>query len=349
MCLEPGALTVVVGPNGCGKTSLFEAPGLVAKLELPSRREVRRGYRRVEVRARLELRGGAPDNDALDELVEAAGFKPERLEVIVSSERSTLRDDRLVFAADGYMGGADGMLVFSVESGEGLWRVGPGVVGALRRLLSSTIQYVPSHRRPDDLLSVSSSFGRLLYVHYPRPEVYQRLVSWIGGMGRYTDMRVVPEDSRLTVELFDGYSGAWVDIRLAAGGLQRALPILLALAAAPEGSVVAVDDAELGLHPAAQLRLAEAIIETVKRGMQVILSTHSPALLTALSIHADRERIEGKLVIACRDQRDVKLHHTSLRLRGELPPDVQQCLGEMGAVGLFGEEASLILEAARHA
>ena len=349
-CLEPGWLTVLVGPNSSGKTSFFEALGLIRNLTLPSFKEVRRGYSKVKIEAWFRLENLSPDLQLLVESLKGYINTKEVRELVVtlSVDKKDLGPERTptnIVGVDVSVS-EKGRNIIKIEIFGGFQQL--SILNVVNDLFKKLVLYVPSWRLYEDLLSVKSYMGRLLYINYPRPQVYERIVRWIGGVGRYVDMRVLPEDNNLVVEVFDGLSGTWVDIRLAAGGLQRALPLLLALAVADEGSIVVVDDAELGLHPAAQLKLAEAIVETVERGVQVILSTHSPALLTALTILSGEKRIDGKLVVACRDQRDVKLHHAPLSLKGELPKDIGVCLEEMGAVGIFGEEAKLILEHVSH-
>ncbi len=64
-------------------------------------------------------------------------------------------------------------------------------------------------------------------------------------------------------------------------GLTQSLPVLVALIAADPGQTVYVEQPEIHLHPEAQVAMAEIISEAVKRGVQVIVETHSHLLLMA--------------------------------------------------------------------
>ncbi len=360
-------LTVLVGPNASGKTSILEAINLLRQLRPPELYEARRGYNIVEIEAQLELeRPRSLDiSSKLKTLV--AKMESKKMQDAATLLRNVVRGGRLAFMVKATMTPGSGPVnIIDVKAEETAGRAqvtmeitststGYGDVrDALSEFLSSLILFVGEDRRVEDILNLDMEAGKRLYIYYPRPQVYERLVKWIRGVSRYTDMRVVPEvggivDKRvsLVVELYDGLAGEWVRVEHAAGGLRRALPIFLALASAEEG-VVVIDDVDLGLHPAAQLQLAEAIVDTVKRGVQVILSTHSSTMLLAL-LNAAMEKGVGKhasLLLVCRDRRDVRVYETPLTLKGELPRDMVECLEEFGATGVFGEEGKLALKLA---
>lgn len=67
-------------------------------------------------------------------------------------------------------------------------------------------------------------------------------------------------------------------------GTLRFLFLLTALASAPPSSLIAIEEPELGLHPGMMAIVAE-FAETTAARSQVILTTHSPALLDALGEH----------------------------------------------------------------
>ena len=62
-------------------------------------------------------------------------------------------------------------------------------------------------------------------------------------------------------------------------GVSQVLPILVALIAAQDGQLVYVEQPELHLHPRAQVVMAELLAEAAKRGVRVIVETHSSLLL----------------------------------------------------------------------
>lgn len=65
------------------------------------------------------------------------------------------------------------------------------------------------------------------------------------------------------------------------------IALLHALQSAPRGSLIVVEEIELGLHPQAQKRLAEVLISvSLEKRLQIICSTHSETFLDALPRHA---------------------------------------------------------------
>jgi predicted ATPase len=64
---------------------------------------------------------------------------------------------------------------------------------------------------------------------------------------------------------------------------------LAAIASAPDGSIVAIDEFENGLHPHAIRALLGAIRERAgARGLTVVLATHSPTLLNCFDAEPER-------------------------------------------------------------
>ncbi len=65
-------------------------------------------------------------------------------------------------------------------------------------------------------------------------------------------------------------------------GVSQVLPVLVALRVAREGQLVYLEQPEIHLHPNAQVRLGEVIADAAKRGVRVIVETHSSLLLLAV-------------------------------------------------------------------
>ena len=65
-------------------------------------------------------------------------------------------------------------------------------------------------------------------------------------------------------------------------GVSQTLPVVVALHAAEKGQAVYIEQPEIHLHPRAQVALATVLADAAKRGVQVIIETHSRTLLLAL-------------------------------------------------------------------
>ena len=111
-------------------------------------------------------------------------------------------------------------------------------------------------------------------------------------------------------------------------GVSQVVPVLVALIAAETGQLVYVEQPEIHLHPRAQTALAEIIAEAAKRGVIVVIETHSPLLILALqSLVA-----EGKL-----DPKLAKLHWFR-RIRGGSTRVSSADLDDAGAFGDWPED-----------
>ncbi len=65
-------------------------------------------------------------------------------------------------------------------------------------------------------------------------------------------------------------------------GVSQTLPVLVALHAAGPGQTVYLEQPEIHLHPRAQVALAAALSKAVRRGVRLIVETHSSLLLLAI-------------------------------------------------------------------
>ncbi len=78
--------------------------------------------------------------------------------------------------------------------------------------------------------------------------------------------------------------GAQVPIHRSASGIAETAPLALAVARMGVGDTLIVEEPEAHLHPKSQVPLARHLVGLVRRGMRVILSTHSDFLLEQLDI-----------------------------------------------------------------
>lgn len=101
------------------------------------------------------------------------------------------------------------------------------------------------------------------------------------------------------VETFGGISKP-VDTRGMSDGTLRYLSILAALVGEKPGTTVVIEEVDNGLHPSRACKLIGALRELgKKRGIDVIVTTHNPAVLNAL----ESEDIPG-VVVCYRDAMD---------------------------------------------
>ena len=74
-------------------------------------------------------------------------------------------------------------------------------------------------------------------------------------------------------------------------GAQQILPIITQIFSAPQNSVILIEEPEAGLHPEAQVNLAKMLVEAISQGNQLLVTTHSQALLEALRAEVEADRL----------------------------------------------------------
>lgn len=79
-------------------------------------------------------------------------------------------------------------------------------------------------------------------------------------------------------------------------GVSQVLPVLVALLVAEPGQLVYLEQPELHLHPRAQVALGEILADAAKRGVKVVLETHSELLLIAIQSLVAEDKLNPNLV-----------------------------------------------------
>jgi predicted ATPase len=111
-------------------------------------------------------------------------------------------------------------------------------------------------------------------------------------------------------------------------GVSQTLPVLVALLVAEPGQLVYLEQPEIHLHPRAQAALAEILADAAKRGVRVVVETHSELLLLAVQSLVAEGKISPNLV---------KLHWFTRREDGVTEVSSAE-LDEAGAFGDWPED-----------
>ena len=92
--------------------------------------------------------------------------------------------------------------------------------------------------------------------------------------------------------------GAWdlVNIADVGFGLSQTLPVLVALRAAADGQLVYLEQPEIHLHPKAQSAMAAVIADAAKRGVRVVVETHSELLILGVQTLVAEGKLSPDLV-----------------------------------------------------
>lgn len=132
--------------------------------------------------------------------------------------------------------------------------------------------------------------------------------------------------------------GAWDLVNLAdvGFGVSQTLPVLVALRAAKRGQLVYLEQPEIHLHPRAQSAMAEVLGDAARRGVRVVVETHSNLLLLGIQTLVRERRLPA-------DQ--VKLHWFRRGQDGSTSVESAE-MDDEGRFGAWPEDfAQVLLEA----
>lgn len=183
------------------------------------------------------------------------------------------------------------------------------VADALRRILvldpvpQLMRTYQPKHRK--EIIATGENLSAVVAHLIQTPEKKAELLSYLQDVPeqKITDIAVLDTptgDVMLQITEQCGPRQIPVDARSISDGTLRFLAVLAALLSEKPGTTLVVEEIDNGLHPSRVGRLLSALRDAgVRRGIQVIATTHNPALLNALT----KEDLKG-VVVCYRDEEE---------------------------------------------
>lgn len=288
---EIGPLSVLVGANGSGKSTILDAL-LLAGGGAPGDAVGRVVKRRVELwgGARwLFWRGGRTEDPSAGIHLELEGAPPRQMTLRLLPDVSPAHEEKLI---------AKRARAPYVEI-ETTLASGGAKLTALTAMAYEENAYVFKQEGPQEL---RKGYVRLVD---PRPggthaQLWKSFSDAVED-GRLSDVEgivreVVPGFDRLHILSDDagqsilhlGFADHSVPVAIAGDGIQTLVQVSLAVAQRP-GSTVLLEEPEATQHPRSLYESARAIVAAVRRGVQVILSTHSLDLVDMLRTHLDED------------------------------------------------------------
>ncbi len=108
------------------------------------------------------------------------------------------------------------------------------------------------------------------------------------------DARIELQVGRLPILRID--NPEMVNITDVGFGVSQVLPVIVALIAAEPGRLVYIEQPELHLHPNAQVALSQVLADAAKRGVRVVIETHSSLLLLGIQTLVAEGKLSPELV-----------------------------------------------------
>ena len=145
--------------------------------------------------------------------------------------------------------------------------------------------------------------------------------------------------------------GDWVKISESSTGMKYILPFILTVATALQGSLIVIDNIELGLHPSSLINIMNGVVDIAKNeNIQFVISTHSEIVFLTLLYHVLTQNISPNDVViylVYKDYEGTKVYRIEPKIPLELPEEISKILKEEFGVygeGLFQEGIYIINE-----
>ena len=276
--LELAPLTILLGPNGSGKSAILDAL-LIGSSPNPGEAVGRAVSRHgLKDSARWLIRRADPRTKPYIDVTLAGKVRRTSLGFSEMPVSAGLRDRPGPYGRIGievglpeppprWLGGVE----FAYD--DTYWTpasdVGPD--------MSRPVRLIDSFQ-PYDAATLARDYDTLLRTG--RADSIDALVAKLVPNGKELRVGVDAGYRPMVHVLFEGERGA-VPLGLAGDGVKLAVRASMELAATRDG-VVLFEEPDAHLHPAAIWLVAKAMVEAVRGGVQVILSTHSLELVDAL-------------------------------------------------------------------
>jgi len=319
--LELGDLTILIGPNSSGKSSILEAFTIIASDKIPLEDTFLMSGEDVSVSLKVSF-------DSSD--VKHLKYRLLK-ELGIRKEPGGQREIAVHFK-------------LHKENGEVVMKRLPlkDEDELIIDFVRTRIYFVPESRMVGraDLFRVLDSLGGLV-IDFGRVGDVKKALSQSTS---YEDVRLRIEGSDVVLELYDADVGLWVPFKNVGAGVKALIIPMLALSTAND--VVVIDDFDLGMHTSLQVRSVGVLRDALERGVQVIMSTHSPAVfLGALKLHKEGAVRNLKAYLVYKEGH-TKVYELPLSPPFALPGEVERALEEVGAKGVFAEDVDLIADIA---
>lgn len=278
--IELGRVTALVGPNGCGKTSLLQAIYILNQFV---RQIVNAGRRNWNVIHQFTRKGQSKDSIRISVIGQARSWG---ITILGSSIFDLqLRNTEITPELLESFGQVSYFKASAQSISEPSYTLNiPPTIGIDGSGAASVISYLKNfqeetHKQIEGDLQRIVPMVKRIRVH-PVPKVIKekRTISANGNIIAYDeDRQVVAQEL-----IFDTQSGDGLPASLASEGTLVTLA-LLTLLHTSDASIFLLDDVEQSLHPLAQRELMQALKKfAAEHNRQIILTSHSPYIVDEL-------------------------------------------------------------------
>ena len=247
---EGSGLTVIVGPNNSGKSTIYEAFRAITQNSPPSFTEGRRNKKAGD---RIEISLTSKDGNSLTLKTESSGGSETKF------ESRGLTENQVNFFT------LPSRRTFSPFFGKALW---------------SRDQYISNSQMAPVRGSQLDQFSYRLFTIQKNQTAFNEVLSKV--LGKTPNWFIEQADNGQYYLKFD-YNGATHNSDGSGEGLLSIFTIVDTLYDSKPGDLIFIDEPELSLHPSLQRKLSLLLLE-YSADRQIIISTHSPYFINWQSL-----------------------------------------------------------------
>ncbi len=143
-----------------------------------------------------------------------------------------------------------------------------------------------------------STANILLYLNNEdHKHLREKIIKWTEFFGLEGINSHVVEGPSCVIDAKDPELAVTVNIVGAGFGVGQILPVIVESFRAPVNSTILIEEPEIHLHPASQVKLIDLFLEIIQEGKQLFVTTHSEHLLLRLQTRVAEGKISPKDVV----------------------------------------------------
>lgn len=153
----------------------------------------------------------------------------------------------------------------------------------------------------------STPEGIISFFHYARHPDYEASLStikkWASEFG-LVELASIPSPNRqILLQFKDQIYNAYVDVSEGGLGVGQLIFIIVECILSQPGTILLIDEPETHLHAKYQAKIMDLIIETMSRGVQIIVATHSEYFISRLQRRIAEKKVNKQDVIIIETKR----------------------------------------------
>jgi len=150
---------------------------------------------------------------------------------------------------------------------------------------------------------------------------YEKSSTWIRSFGLERILATIKKGPQAALEAIDPWLNVSIDAVASGFGANQLIPVIVQSFFAEPDSLIMIEEPEIHLHPAHQVKLLDLFRDILSEGKQVLVTTHSEHILMALQASVARKEItpeESAVYYLHREKDEVRADKLEIRKDGSI-------------------------------